>query len=167
MHFVWESPPGCIQPQRRWRTDIAHCMSIFLSSTRSQYSLFKSFLESCFCFTASEKVMAGERKIPLLTSPCPHNRPQQNSFTWISPVPAHACCLQQRKLPFFFPVPPLAGMLKEGGCYWRNSKTKTRWPRSPKTSDLLQRFTSHGEWNPPINLASTETLLTAAEQCYP
>lgn len=38
MHFVWESPPGCFQPQRGWGTDIAHCLNIYLSSARSQHS---------------------------------------------------------------------------------------------------------------------------------
>lgn len=134
MHFVWESPPGCIQPQRRWRTEIAHCTSIYLSSARSQYSLFKSFLESSFCFTASEKVMAGERKIPLLTSPCPQNRLWQNKLSPALALSLHTpAAYSKGKLPFFFPVPHLAGTLKapgklrERGCYWRNSKIKTFW----------------------------------------
>lgn len=39
MHFVWKSSPGCFQPQRGWGADIAHCVSIYLSSARSPCSL--------------------------------------------------------------------------------------------------------------------------------
>lgn len=72
----------------------------------------------------------GEENTPV---PCPQNRLEQNKLGDELALYLHMLAAYSKgNLPFFFPVPPLAGMLKapgklkEGGCYWRNSKTKVR-----------------------------------------